>query len=76
MRAAWSAARSGRASTSVSGKADCRGHPADGAHARYRPRLDFEHALIPIVAVMSASTLPKTTAGERGRAVRGTEVIR
>jgi len=30
----------------------------------YRRRLDFEHALNPSVMVMSASTLPNTTAGE------------
>lgn len=38
--------------------------------------LDFEHAPNPSLAVMSASALPKTTADERGRAVRGTGVSR
>ena len=32
-----------------------------------QPRLDFEHALSPSVVVMSASRLPKTTAGELSR---------
>src|SRR5712691_1471073 len=45
------------------------------AAAGYPPLLDFEHALIPSVEVMSASMRPKVMARERGAARRGVPVL-